>query len=93
MPYNSPKCLIRLWDCVCSRDSSSAHAVSLRFRPRMRASMESTDLRTSVGEALLSEEVAVSLRFVFRVAWSFSTLKWAILKFFRRSSKGRRRRG
>lgn len=61
----------------------------------MRASMESTFLRTSEGEEGVVdwEERAVSLRVDFMVADSFSTLKCATLKFLRRSSKGRRRRG
>jgi hypothetical protein len=42
---------------------------------------------------VVREAVAVSLRVVLMAVDSFSTLKWAILKFLRRSSNGRRRRG
>lgn len=60
----------------------------------MRAIIESTDLRTSVGgEVVFREEVVVSRRVAFRAVDSFSTWRWAALKFLRRSSKGRRRRG
>lgn len=60
----------------------------------MRASMESTDLRTSSGEEeAFREAEVVSLRVDLIVVDSFSTWKCATLKFFRRSSKGSRRRG
>lgn len=60
----------------------------------MRESIRSTFLRTSSGEEVeVREAVAVSRRVVFMEEESFSTAKWAALKFLRRSSKGRRRRG
>ena len=66
----------------------------MRFRPRIRASIESTLFRTSSGEEEdVREEAVASFRVVLRAVDSFSTLKWALLKFLRRSSKGRRRRG
>ena len=60
----------------------------------MRASIESTLFSTSSGEEEdVREEVVASFRVVLRAVDSFSTLKWATLKFLRRSSKGRRRMG
>lgn len=52
----------------------------------MRASIESTFLRTSSGEEEESDDVAVSFKADFTARDSFSTCRWASLKFLRRSS-------